>query len=274
MQASQFEKFCSIAYDKAGIKLNKGKEELVSARVAKRLRALNLDEIGEYLQLLENDATGEELIQFLDVISTNYTKFYREEDHFEMLTHYLKNWINEGHQRFRIWCAASSSGEEPYTLAMTLAEAVNGKNIDFRILATDISTKVLDQAQKGIYDAAKLEPVKKAYRTKYFTRLGKRSDSNCLFEAKPELKNKIAFKRLNLTEIPFPMSGPMDAIFCRNVMIYFDNKGRQTLISEIERLLRPGGLLVIGHTETLSAIRHDFECIKPSVYQKPMRTLH
>lgn len=265
----EYKKLCSIAYDKAGINLQKGKESLVSARVAKRLRALNFSNVRQYLNLLANDEDGKELIEFLDVISTNFTSFFREIKHFEVMEKYVKTWIKNGQQRFRIWCAASSSGEEPYSLAITMEEIVSGSSTNYRILATDISTKVLRMAQKGEYDTSSIAPIKKSHMQKYFDRLGKRGDKDCIYMVKENLKKKIVFKRLNLSIVPFPMPGPLDIVFCRNVMIYFDNKVRQKLISNIEQILKPGGLLMIGHTETLTSLSHGLKVVCPSIFQKP-----
>ncbi|MCP4601415.1 MAG: methyltransferase domain-containing protein [Proteobacteria bacterium] len=270
METALFNKFCSIAYAKAGISLNEGKEALVTARVAKRQRVLKLGTPREYLHYLEEEKTGEELVYFLDSISTNFTNFMREKDHFNLLTKEVRQWIASGRQMIRLWCAASSSGEEPYSMAITILDTLDDKAMDFKILATDISTKVLNSAKKGVYDSKSVEPLTKAQRIKHFSRITPRSADEALFEVKPEVKRHIVFKRLNLSTPPFPMQGPLDAVFCRNVMIYFDNRVRQGLISEIERLLQPGGFLVTGHSETLAGISSSFKMLRPSVYMKPM----
>ncbi len=271
MESALFKKFCKLAYDVAGITLNDSKEALVSSRVAKRQRALKLNTAREYMNYLKADETGEELIYFLDAISTNFTKFMREQDHFTLLASEVSKWAADGKKRLRIWCAASSSGEEPYTIAITILDALDGQSMDFKILATDISTNVLNTAKKGVYGQASIEPLSKAQRHKYFNRLTPRGEPNAQFEVKPEVKQHIMFKRLNLSKPPFPMKGPMDIVFCRNVMIYFDTRVRQGLISEIERLLRPGNMLITGHSETLTGISTGFQMIRPSLYQKPSR---
>src|SRR5664279_3887172 len=147
METSTFRRFCAIAYDKAGITLGDSKEALVEARVGKRMRALGVTSEKEYLVLLEKDPSGEEIIQFLDVISTNHTSFFREPDHFEFLRTVLADWQREGMCKLRIWSAASSTGEEPYTIAFTIADALENADVDWRILASDISTKVLAKAE-------------------------------------------------------------------------------------------------------------------------------
>ena len=269
MEQQLFERFRDLAYEKAGISLKGGKEALIGARVAKRMRKLNLDDYRDYLDYLEQDSSGEELVNFLDVISTNFTSFFREPDHFEFLASELTRWAMTGQRRFRIWCAASSSGEEPYTLVMTVLETL-GDGADFRLLATDISTAILRKAREGIYTEKALEPAGKARRSKYFTRLGRAGGEDTPYQANDILKQHIVFKRLNLSQPPFPMSGPLDAVFCRNVMIYFDRPVRQGLISEAERLLKPGGLLMIGHTETLTGLSTRLRVVHPSIYRKPV----
>jgi len=270
VKQKDFERFCSLAYDKAGIRLRDGKEALVSARVSKRMRALDLRDFSDYLEVLDTDEN--ELIHFLDAISTNYTSFFREREHFNLLTEHVRQWIDRGRQRLRIWSAASSSGEEPYSLAITMAEALNGRELDYRILATDISLSVLQRGQEGVYSSAALTNVPPEWRGKYFRRLRAARDDNeksPQYAVKDELRQRIVFRHMNLNEVPYPLRGPLDAVFCRNVMIYFDKDVRQRLISEFERLLRPGGLLIVGHTETLTGIRHRFSTVKPSVYRMP-----
>jgi chemotaxis protein methyltransferase CheR len=265
MEAALFDRFRDIAYNRAGIHLREGKESLVAARVAKRQRALGLHSDGAYLRFLEEDESGDELVQFLDAISTNFTSFYRESDHFDLFGAELRRWIEAGQRRIRIWCAASSSGEEPYTLAITALEALNDRPLDVRILATDISTRVLQHAQAGRYEAKRLEPVSRDRLRRYFVR----SKGEELYEVAPPLRALLTFKRLNLAKPPWPMRGPLDAIFCRNVMMYFDQTVRQRLVTEATRLLRPGGLFFVGHAETLSGLSTDLVARHPSVYALP-----
>jgi chemotaxis protein methyltransferase CheR len=269
MQTSLFKKFCAIAYDRAGIALNDGKEPLVSARVQKRLRTLKIADEHQYLKFLETDESGNELVHFLDAISTNFTNFFREPDHFELLSDSVKQWLDSGQRKLRIWCAASSTGEEPYTIAITVREALGNRAADVKILATAISTLALAEAKAGTYDEQRIAPVSRNLRLKYFTsngKTGKRGEK--YFEVKPEIRNLITFKRLNLATPPYPMNGPMDMVLCRNVMIYFDTRVRQGLVTEIERLLKPDGLLLTGHSETLTGVSSAFKMIRPSVYQK------
>ena len=267
MEDQLFQKFCAIAYSKAGIKLHDGKEALVSARVAKRLRALNLSSPREYLNLLESDTSGTEVVSFLDAISTNFTMFFREPEHFKWLREFVEYRVGvQGKRRLRVWCAASSSGEEPYTLAMTIAETVGERQVDWRILATDISTKILATAEQGIYDEAALKDVPRALLGKYFAAEDGRKGADRRWSVTADLRRKIVFRRLNLAKPPYPMPGPLDVVFCRNVMIYFDDPVRQGLISEVDRLLVGDGLVCIGHSESLSGLKTRLEIIEPSVY--------
>jgi len=272
METALFKRFCELTYQKSGITLKPGKEALVEARVAKRLRALRIDSQRDYLQYLEEDESGEELVYFLDAISTNYTHFFREKSHFDILADDVRAWVDGGSRQLKIWCAASSTGEEPYSLVITMLEALENTGATFKLLATDISTRVLEKASAGIYSAEQVEPVDRSLRLKYFSRIGKRDAVDEAFQIKEVPRQSVVFKRLNLSTPPFPMSGPLDAVFCRNVMIYFDQVVRQGLISEIERLLKPGGLLCVGHSETLTGIKCGLKLERPSVYRKPIHS--
>ncbi|NIA14832.1 MAG: methyltransferase domain-containing protein [Nitrospiraceae bacterium] len=264
MDARTFSQFREFIYQKSGISLRAGKESLVSARMAKRMRALNIDTYKEYLNYVRADATGEELVQMIDAISTNVTSFYRESQHFEVLGSLLSKWYDGGQRRFRIWCAAASSGEEPYTLAITVREALAAGDVNARILATDISTRVLKKCLVGVYDDEKVAPVAPSLRDRYFTM--KCEEGRRLCEVKPTLRQLLLFRRLNLSETPFPMKGPLDVIFCRNVMIYFDKVVRARLLAEFRRLLKPGGYLMVGHAESLTGMMSTFQSVQASVY--------
>jgi len=257
-----------MIYDVAGINLHEGKKALVTARINKRIRALGLEDERQYLNIVLNDDSGREIISLIDVISTNVTHFYRESDHFNFLRDIFLEWQNEGKDKFRFWCAAASTGQEPYTIAITLKESEKSKYIDWKLLATDISTTVLAQCHRAVYTREHVKPVPMALQTKYFTR-ETGDDGDTYYRVNEILKNRIKFARLNLSKIPFPMKGPLDMVFCRNVMIYFDREVKTRLISEIHRLLRPGGYLVVGHAESLTGIENNFRIIRPSIYIKP-----
>ena len=165
----------------------------------------------------------------------------------------------------RFWSAACSTGEEPYSMAMTILEALDGFH-DSRILATDISTRVLEKAQHGLYEETKIKQISDTYVERYFDRISVSNGTS--YMVKPVLRNMIAFRRLNLSTPPFPMRGPLDIVFCRNVMIYFDNHVRQRLLKEIGRLLKPRGYLMVGHSESLTGLIEGFKAVQPSIYIK------
>ncbi len=263
-----FNSFCKLVYEKCGIKLGEKKEALVAARVAKRMRALDIDSHKKYLNFLNADETGDELIRFLDVISTNVTSFYREPEHFNIMERIIKQWLKNGRSKFRIWCAAASSGEEPYTIAMTMLESTKNYNCDIKILATDISTKILGMAKEGIYKNEKTKGIPANLRTAYFSTTQNTGNVNS-YTVKPSLKKVISFARLNLSVTPFPMKGPFDMIFVRNVMIYFDNTVRSRLLEDVYRLLGNGGFLFVGHAESLTGSLHNgLKKYSNSVYVK------
>lgn len=267
MEKRTFNKFREIVYEKSGISLSESKVALVSARVGKRMRTLGMDDYKSYLKMVVSDESGEEIVHLLDAISTNVTHFFRESNHFDFLADVIKKWNDKGQRRFRVWSAASSSGEEPYSIAMTMLSTLEKSNIDLKILATDISTKVLSMCVKGLYTEDKLNTVPKDYVRKYFDVT--KSPSGTLYQVKNLLKQLIVFRRLNLSRPPFPMRGPLDIIFCRNVMIYFDNVVRKRLLDEMFRLLKPGGYLMVGHAESLTGLVSEFKGVKPSIYIRP-----
>jgi chemotaxis protein methyltransferase CheR len=266
MDAQTFKDFQAIAYQKAGIFLREGKAALVQARLAKRLRDLGLTTEREYLERLRADG-GEEVVLFLDAISTNFTKFYREPDHFETLKESVLAAKAAGQHKFRFWSAASSSGEEPYTITMVLDPILEG--CDWKLLATDISTRVLARAVAGVYTTEEIDGIPSAVAQRYLDRLPADESGEERWGVKDRLKQRITYRRLNLVSRPYPMKGPLDAIFCRNVMIYFDRPMRAGVVGEFERLIRPGSPLFIGHSETLNGIATRFRSERPSVYRLP-----
>lgn len=266
MDQECFQAFQKIAYERAGIFLRPGKAVLVQARLAKRLRELGLPSEREYLARLRGAEGDDELVRFLDAISTNFTHFFREPDHFESLAQEATRAFKGGQRRFRYWCAACSSGEEPYTVAMVLDPILGG--CDWKILATDISTRVLAIAAEGVYGIAEVASVPERLRAKYFERAGG-ADLEARWRVSDVLRSRIVFRRLNLAQRPYPLKGPLDAGFLRNVMIYFDREMRQSVVSELERLLRPGAPLYIGHSETLNGIQTRLRSERPSVYRVP-----
>lgn len=266
MKTAVFNRFREIIYECSGITLGSHKLALLSARLGKRIRALQLPGYDEYLEYLTQDRTGTELILLLDAVSTNLTSFYREPVHFELLGKLAAEWLEKGQKRMRIWSSACSTGEEPYTMAMTLATLAEQYGADVKILATDISTQVLARARAGIYDGSRVKQIPPMQRHAAFSPAPE-AGVGCQ-EIAPHLKAMVLFRRLNLVETPYQLKGPMDIIFCRNVMIYFDNTVRELLLSEFHRLLKPGGYLLVGHSESLTNCKHSFSSVKPSVYRK------
>ena len=267
MDSTTFAQFRQLVYEQSGIELGPGKEALVYGRVGKRMRTLGLTDEKAYLNHVLADATGDEVVHLLDAISTNVTSFFREPDHFELLQSVLTNLLRRGQNRLRIWSAACSSGEEPYTIAMVAQEIMEsmGRCPDLRILATDISTRVLDIGRAGMYASERTTEIPPALRSKYLLPRGPNGETCCVAD---RLQQLVTFRRLNLAQAPYPMQGPFDVIFCRNVMIYFDKAVRTRIVREVERLLSPGGLLLIGHSESLAGISTTLAHVRPSVYRQ------
>jgi len=263
---AQFRAISTLVKSICGIDLHDGKKELVKARLAKRIRLLRLQTFDDYIQFVREDASGNELMLMLDSLSTNLTFFFRESAHFEYLRSAAIPKLIEQRRaimKLRLWSAGCSTGEEPYSLSMLLLEhfpELHGW--DVRILATDLSTQVLAQAREGVYDATRVKQVPAGLAEKYFVPDAKREQ----FRVCDEVRSKVSFARLNLME-PWPMKGPFDIIFCRNVMIYFDKPTQEVLVRRFHRLLSPGCLLMVGHSESLTGIVHSFHYVRPAVYQ-------
>lgn len=264
----EFEQVSELVYDHCGINLHDGKKELVRSRLAKLLRLKQMGSYSEYLGYVVNDTSGAAFSELIDAISTNLTSFFRESDHFEYLRNrYLPELIEKhGTQRIRCWSAGCSSGEEPYSIAITLLDAIPGaERLDIKILATDISTRILKSAQQGIYDPDRVAPVAPPLKNRYL--LCRKQNGRSVYEVSHLLRERIVFKYLNLMN-EFPFSGPFNFIFCRNVMIYFDKPTQQRLIERFWKVLSPGGLLFTGHSESLTGIKHDFRYVQPTIYRK------
>jgi chemotaxis protein methyltransferase CheR len=259
----QFSRIRTLVYDQCGIDLKLGKEELVKARLGKELRKRNLKSFDHYIEEVVNDRTGEALIGLINALSTNFTHFFREAQHFELLSKSIVE--DRPRRRTDIWCAASSTGEEPYSIAITLLEKL-GPNASIRIMASDISTQALSKAQAGIYPEARIADIPIALRSRYFLR-GIRN-SEVLYRVKPEVRELVQFSRINLIE-PFSLSSQFQVIFCRNVMIYFDKPTQEKVVTRLTHFLEPGGLLFVGHAESLNGIQHSLQYVAPAVYRKP-----
>jgi len=263
---AQFNAISSLVKSLAGINLTEAKKELVRARLTKRLRKLGLATFDDYVEYLQNDTTGAELVAMLDVLSTNTTYFFREAKHFEWLRQEVLPRL-AARRRVRIWSAGCSSGEEPYSIAIVLLEAIPDlADWDAAILATDLSTEVLARARQGIYPASRLREVPPMLLGRHFTLLATKPERT--YRVNDPVRRLVHFARLNLMG-QWPMKGPFDVIFCRNVMIYFDRPARQDLIARFYSILAPGGTLFIGHSESLTGIDHSFRYVLPTVYRKP-----
>lgn len=255
-----------LVYDQSRIHLGPDKKALVTARVAKRLRALRLPDYDAYCALLKSSKGRDELANLIDVISTNHTHFFRESRHFDFLREVaIPQWRARGPGRFRVWSAACSSGEEPYTLAIVLSDAA-GLEANWRIFATDISTRMLETARAGIYSADRLAHIQPERRPRYFQRGVGAWEGQ--FRLRESLRERVEFSHLNLLQSQYPFSTRFDAIFCRNVMIYFDRETQETLIQKLTQHLEPGGYLMVGHSESLNGIRHGLVPLQPALYQK------
>ncbi|NTV29800.1 MAG: protein-glutamate O-methyltransferase CheR [Candidatus Omnitrophica bacterium] len=263
-----------LIYEASGISLGDNKQELVKTRLGKRLRALGLDSYREYIRYLSEAGDDQELMLMINAISTNFTSFYRERQHFDFLLRTALPEIVRKKQaarsrKLRAWCAAASSGEEPYTLALTLLEFFDDPVAwDIKLLATDISTKVLSQAVRGLYPLERVKTVQPVLLERYFERLA--GEEGVMFRVTDEVRRHIVFRRLNLMDRVFPFSGPFDFISCRNVMIYFDPPTQEAVVEKLLRYLAPGGYLLIGHSENLpAAFRTRVEVLAPATYRKP-----
>ncbi len=269
----EFEMFRALIYDTCGINLQLSKKELVKARLSKRLVNVGINTFSDYYKYVtKTDRTGKELVRLINSISTNKTDFFRESKHFDFLNTSLlpRLILNKGKsndRKLRIWCAASSSGEEPYTLAITVLNHMKpGSNWDIKILATDISTEILQKAVAGIYKPELLKDIPPGIVSAHFSKVIV-NNTRC-YEAKNHLKNLITYRRFNLMTEKFPFKNPFDFIFCRNVMIYFDQETQQRLVSKFYGCLPKNGYLFIGHSETLSKSNSNFKYVQPAIYQK------
>jgi chemotaxis protein methyltransferase CheR len=251
-----------------GINLTDQKRELVYGRLARRLRALDLQSFREYRELVASDG-GTELVNLCNAITTNLTAFFREPHHFEYLaTHVLHPLLSNPppNRRVRIWSAGCSTGEEPYSLAMTVLEAVPEiARWDIRILATDLDSDVLDRGRRGRYSGERLRALAPARRERFFREV--REEKETAYEIRPEVARLVSFKHLNLMHA-FPMKGPFDAIFCRNTVIYFDKDTQRDLFARMTHLQRPGDLLFLGHSETLFKVSGAHTLVGRTIYRR------
>lgn len=271
LSARDFGRLSRFIYDTCGIKMPDVKKTMLEARLQKRLRSLGMHSFTDYCDFLfSQEGLDRELVPMLDMVTTNKTDFFREPDHFHYLTHtVLPEWVKRHPGgALAIWSAGCSSGEEPYTLAMVLSEfAARNPGFDFKILATDISTRVLDKAKTAIYTESQVEPVAIELKKKYLLRSKDRASG--MVRIVPELRAKVNFRRLNFMDDDFGMREPLDIIFCRNVIIYFDRQTQERLLQRFHRNMKPGSYIFMGHSETLSGLDVPLVSVYPTVYRKP-----
>ncbi|HBP88318.1 MAG: protein-glutamate O-methyltransferase [Nitrospira sp.] len=264
----EFELFKQLIYQQVGIALDTPKKTLLISRLGKRLRELNLHSYQAYYDCVSGEGGEEELMKLLDLVSTNKTDFFREPVHFDFLRDQVLPEV-QSVKTLRIWSSASSSGEEPYTIAMTLSDSIADiSRWDIKILASDISTRVLAKASSGIYEEERVSQLPKDLVQRHFLR-GKGPQSGKL-QVRPQVARLVTFRRINLMDSSFPIRSSLDVIFCRNVMIYFDRLTQANLMGKFFQYLRPGGYLFIGHSESLQWIDHQFRYLQPTIYQKPV----
>jgi chemotaxis protein methyltransferase CheR len=262
---------CRLIYERSRISLSADKKVLVASRLTKRLRHLQLASYGEYCQLLRSPAGEEELIFLIDRISTNHTHFFREMKHFDFLREKVfpawrtKSGTPDG--PFRVWSAASSTGEEPYSLAIHLAEYFAPAETNaWQIEASDISTRVLEIAERGVYDFDKLGGINPEMLRRHFQKGVREHEGQ--YRVKDSLRRRVRYHHLNLLEPPYPFSQLFHVILCRNVMIYFDRPTQEALVNHLAERLMPGGYLLVGHSESLNAIKHSLQLVQPAIYLK------
>lgn len=257
-----FERVCRLIYEHAGISLKPSKQDMVYSRLARRLRANGINNFRDYLVLLES-GNKVEWEAFVNSLTTNLTSFFREPHHFPMLAeHAVKQ---KGRHALALWCSAASTGEEPYSMAMTVAEAYGSFTPNVSIIATDVDTNVLATADAGVYPVERVEKLSESAVKRFFLR-GTGGQAGFV-RVRPELRAMVTFRQVNLLSDAWPIRGPLDAIFCRNVMIYFDKETQLKILQRFAPLLQPDGLLFAGHSENFHNAAHLFQLRGKTVYE-------
>lgn len=264
-----FNSLRKLVREVSGITLSDNKRELVYGRLSRRLRALDLDSFREYRDLLASPAGAAELVEFTNAVTTNLTSFFRENHHFEYLANQILRPLADNplaNRRVRIWSAGCSSGEEPYSIAMTIVETLpDWERWDIRILATDLDSEVLARGQSGLYKEDRVRGMSPRRLSKFFTE--KNTPGGKQYQFDPDIARMISFRQLNLME-PLPMRGPLDVIFCRNVVIYFDKDTQRELFARFAPLQRPGDILFLGHSESLFKVSEAWSLIGKTIYRR------
>lgn len=266
LKSYEFDQIRRLAHEKFGLDLRNGKEELVTARLGKRIRNAQFRSFEEYYQHVISDQTGEALVELIDSLTTNFTSFLREPAHFQFLVDTVLPSIRNRNQ-IDVWCAGCATGEEPYSLTFTLLDALQGSaKPQIRILATDISTRALETAEAGIYAAGRFAEFPKLWLSRFLLRGNGAWEGD--YRVKPEVRALIEFRRLNLIE-PITNLPKFPVICCRNVMIYFDKDTQQSVVNKLTDWIEPGGYLFIGHSESLTGVKHNLQYVRPAIYRKP-----
>ncbi|HVL02521.1 MAG TPA: protein-glutamate O-methyltransferase [Dongiaceae bacterium] len=269
MTAEDFRFIQRLARERTGIELGEHKREMIYSRIVRRIRTLDLMTFRDYCQYLQQN-TDSELTPFINAITTNLTAFFREPHHFDFLSRTALPEIrrrNAASHRIRIWSAGCSTGEEPYSIAITLQRSLGSEPWDARILATDLDTNVLDHGRAGIYGGDRMADLDKDILNQYFTLTKGKNRHDDRYQVKDALRELIRFNQLNLLE-QWPMRGPFDVIFCRNVVIYFSKETQRTLFDRYADILAPNGYLCIGHSESLHGVSKRFEAVGRTLYRR------
>jgi len=260
-QAADFERVRKLIYQHAGISLSPVKQDMVYSRLARRLRATNCRSFSEYLDALEKGDSSE-WERFVNSLTTNLTSFFREPHHFPIFAEHLQKLGNR--RPIRVWCSAASTGEEPYSIAITVAETFGSNSSHVSIIASDLDTSVLETARKGVYSADRVEKLSPERLRRFFLR-GTGAQEGYV-AVRPELKEMVQFQRLNLLDTSYAVKGPLDVIFCRNVMIYFDKPTQYKILSRFAPMMQPDGLMFAGHSESFMHAADLFRSLGKTVY--------
>jgi chemotaxis protein methyltransferase CheR len=268
LAANDFRRLSDFIYQYSGIKMPPAKKTMLEGRLRKRLRAGGFETIDDYCSFLfDRDGLKTEAVHIIDVVTTNKTDFFREPRHFDYLTeHALPQLLSEGHRNIRTWSSACSTGAEPYTMAMVLDDYLARQQANYQILATDLSTDVLRTAYRGVFDRALLQPAPPAMMRKYVMQPVDASSDQVRIS--PKLRRQVSFARLNLMDPTYPVGDPMQIIFCRNVLIYFDKETQASVVSKLCEQLAPGGYLFIGHAESIAGMGLPVRQVENTVFRK------
>ena len=259
---ADFARVQSLIYQRAGISLHDGKHAMVYSRLSRRLRETGHQSFRDYLGWLESH-DGPEWQEFVNALTTNLTSFFREQHHFDILAEHLKS--KPASTAWRVWCNAASTGEEPYSIVMTAMDALGG-HANFKLWASDIDSKVLMTAARGVYRLDSLKGIDSGRLQRFFMRGKGRNEG--MVRVKPELQRMIEFLSVNLIRDDWPFREPFDIVFCRNVMIYFDAATQRSVLERIHRVMKPGGLLFVGHSENFNESRDLFVLRGKTVYER------